>query len=211
MASENETLADIIAEVRRNAESSQMGHKSFLAPSAEYWKSLANRIDAAWSRVRGIVAELAIAVRECKGEKYHVTLLRDADAIASGETPNCPSLVQKQGGGLDNSPGNAAAMREALENAHSLICEGIETEVDDEIEHPFHLELACECIQRAISAPPRNCDAGTPAEQSIGYEKFCFEHRTMERCCQDCPIKDEPCCELAWAQMPYAAEEGGAK
>lgn len=163
-------------------------------------------------------------------------------------------------------------MREALENAHSLICEGIETEVDDEIAHPFHLELACEVIQRALaaapavdcppsnvaalrdaltpwvslaewlienagkealgrgiaeivpqlrrridasraalSAPPRNCDVGTAEEQGRRYEHYCFTHRTMERCCQDCPIKDEPCCELAWAQMPYMAQEGCAK
>ena len=72
-----------------------------------------DRIEAAWSRLRGIVAELANAVRECNGEKYHVTLLRDADAIVIGETPNCPSFVQKQGCGLDNSVGNAAAMRSA--------------------------------------------------------------------------------------------------
>jgi len=49
-------------------------------------------------------------------------------------------------------------LREALENAYSLLCEGIATEVDDAIEHPFHLELACEKIQVALAAPPRNCD-----------------------------------------------------
>jgi hypothetical protein len=56
---------------------------------------------------------------------------------------------------------------------------------------------------RAYKGRLRNCDVGTAAEQSARYEKFCFDHRTMERCCQDCPIKDEPCCELAWAQLPY--------
>lgn len=53
---------------------------------------------------------------------------------------------------------NSAAMREALENAYSLLCEGIATEVDDELEHPFHLELAREVIKSALSIPARNCD-----------------------------------------------------
>ena len=57
--------------------------------------------------------------------------------------------------------------------------------------------------RRVLARPKRNCDVGTPAEQSVRYEKFCFEHRTMERCCEDCPLKSEPCCELAWAQLPY--------
>lgn len=107
-----ETLADIVAEMRRGTK----------LPG--YWRSCdlneilayhADRIEAAWKR----------------------------EAVSKTETTTI---------------GNAAAIREALENAHSLICEGIETEVDDEIEHPFHLELACEVIQRALSAPPRNCD-----------------------------------------------------
>lgn len=63
----------------------------------------------------------------------------------------------------------------------------------------------------AISKPPRNCDAGSSKEQNVRYEKYCFNHRTMERCCQDCPLKDEPCCELAWAQLPYEAQEGCEK
>jgi hypothetical protein len=54
--------------------------------------------------------------------------------------------------------GDIAAMRGALENARSLISEGIETEVKDDIRHPFHLELAIEKINEALSTPPRNCD-----------------------------------------------------
>lgn len=57
--------------------------------------------------------------------------------------------------------------------------------------------------------PPRNCDVGTSTEQMMRFEGFCYNNRSRERCCGDCPIKDAPCCELAWAQMPY--EEGGAR
>lgn len=54
--------------------------------------------------------------------------------------------------------GDMAAMRIALENARSLIFEGIETEVKDDIKHPFHLEFAIAKINKALSKPPRNCD-----------------------------------------------------
>lgn len=101
-------------------------------------------------------------------------------------------------------------MREALENAHSLICEGIETEVDDEIAHPFHLELACEVIQKALSAPPRNCDVGTPKDQLERFSAFCDQ---FDADCAGCPCDGNACtlgaCFAMWAQMPY--EEGGAK
>ena len=68
-----------------------------------------------------------------------------------------------------------------------------------------------EACDAALSEPRRNCDVGSAKEQNARYEHYCFTHRTMERCCQDCPIKDEPCCELAWAQLPYDGEEENAK
>ena len=63
--------------------------------------------------------------------------------------------------------------------------------------------------ESALSAPPRNCDVGTVAEQNERFDKYCYDHRSHEICCGKCPIFGEPCCELAWSQMPY--EEGGAK
>ena len=59
------------------------------------------------------------------------------------------------------------------------------------------------------NATPRNCDVGTVAEQNERFDKYCYDHRSHEICCGKCPIFGEPCCELAWSQMPY--EEGGAK
>ena len=63
--------------------------------------------------------------------------------------------------------------------------------------------------ESALSAPPRNCDVGTVAEQDERFYKYCYNHRSHEICCGKCPIFGEPCCELAWSQMPY--EEGDAK
>ena len=111
----------------------------------------------------------------------------------------------------ERGPGNAAAMREALEEILrylELICKHAKPKG----EQPTALFAAAETVRdmvvKALSAPARQCDVGTPEEQNARYEHYCFIHRTMERCCQDCPIKDEPCCELAWAQTPYEAQEG---
>ena len=67
-------------------------------------------------------------------------------------------------------------------------------------------DVAC----AAISARPRNCDVGTAKEQAERFDEFCYNHRSREKGCGDCPLLEGgPCCELAWAQMPY--EEGGAE
>ena len=56
----------------------------------------------------------------------------------------------------------------------------------------------------------RNCDVGTSKEQSLRFDEFCYNHRSREKGCGDCPLLEGgPCCELAWTQMPY--EEGGAE
>ena len=66
-------------------------------------------------------------------------------------------------------------------------------------------DVAC----AAISARPRNCDVGTVKEQAERFDEFCYNHRSREKGCGDCPLCDIPCCEFAWLQMPY--EEGGAR
>ena len=67
------------------------------------------------------------------------------------------------------------------------------------------MTLKREC-EAALAEKPRNCDVGTAKEQSERFNTYCFNHRTRERCCEDCPIKDAPCCELAWAQLAYESE-----
>lgn len=61
----------------------------------------------------------------------------------------------------------------------------------------------------ALAAPPRNCDVGTAEEQSARYDEFCYQHRTIEHCCANCPIVKYANCELAWAQMQYEEEQKG--
>lgn len=54
----------------------------------------------------------------------------------------------------------------------------------------------------------RNCDIGTPEEQSARFDAHCRKHMG----CLTCPLREKDGgvpkhCEFAWAQMPY--EEGG--
>lgn len=193
---EQETMADILADIRERVENAMRNGERLVHNEAVAMllRSIADRIKAAWKRDEERAVE-------------HAT--RHAEAVARD---NCRDCVHNPRG-KNYEGGNAAAVREALENAYSLLCEGIATEVDDAIEHPFHLELAREKIQDALSEPPRNCDVGTPEEQSDRFADFCDSHSG----CSQCPVKSlwsfanghQPSCGVLWAQMPYKAQEGG--
>lgn len=59
----------------------------------------------------------------------------------------------------------------------------------------------------ALSAPPRQCDVGTPEEQYRRWVHFCEQrlHR-----CDNCPCNRPEGCTFTYENMPYA-EEGGAE
>ena len=66
--------------------------------------------------------------------------------------------------------------------------------------------------EAALAAPPRNCDVGTAEEQAHRFHAFCMAHQSPIKgmCDPPCPCHEQPdkChCMTAWAQMPY--EEGG--
>ena len=91
-----------------------------------------------------------------------------------------------------------------------LLCELVEADIFDGglINKTIS---AAERAKRALSKPRRNCDVGTAKEQSERYNNFCCDHRTYEKCCGDCPLNGEPCCEIAWEQMPYEGDNDGSK
>ena len=107
---------------------------------------------------------------------------------------------------------NAAKMREALLETKSVIakCMDILNKIPDGCEYDGLIdEVADELcdlreshVNAALTAPPRNCDIGTPDEHLVAHRKWCWEH--------DCKPTDScKLCVARWAQMPY--EEGGAK
>ena len=67
----------------------------------------------------------------------------------------------------------------------------------------------CEIISRDLAITLRNCDVGTADEQSERFTKYC-KMFPICRGCECCGKVLLGRCELAWAQMPYEEEEGGA-
>lgn len=78
-------------------------------------------------------------------------------------------------------------------------------------------EDACDRMNKEveIGKPLRNCDIGTAEEQTKRFSDFCVAHRHTDLPrCAGCPLENTPSdtgCSFAWAQMPYAAQEGAGK
>ena len=115
---------------------------------------------------------------------------------------------------------NIKAMHDAIEAINCinigglkrLLCELVEEDIFDGglINRTIS---AVEKARRALSAPLRNCDVGTAEEQTDRYKTLC---RAQKNCNSKCPVMEWrgtsfANCEIAWAQMPYQPEEGGAK
>ena len=119
--------------------------------------------------------------------------------------------------------GNSAKMREALEKFNAVDLSWLELPLDGdssticnsnkkEITIPYwrvaellnEVKAAQDMAKAALSVPPRNCDVGTPKEQSARFDAHCRKHMG----CLTCPLREKDGgvpkhCELAWSQMPY--------
>ena len=64
--------------------------------------------------------------------------------------------------------------------------------------------------QAALAIPRRQCDVGTAEEQAERFKRFCGQFA-----CPECTLTGKSgrmfLCYAQWAQMPYAAQEGGAQ
>lgn len=104
---------------------------------------------------------------------------------------------------------NTKAMREALKRLLNLAYEvqDLNSECEYGPKTSVREQFVIDVAKAALSAPPRNCDVGTPEEQFRRYHKFCMGGHGCSKC--GVGIRSGAGCSLAWAQMPY--EEGGAK
>lgn len=195
MASEQETVADIVAEMhylgKLDEKSIDKIPRTLMGLGL---RTYADRIEAAAKRERGTAWN----------EGY--------DHAKRDFRPIADELER-----LRNTPiGNATAMREALEyvlnfdaSNDAAMGDGI-SDAERIAEYADHIEESQKKAHAALSAPPRNCDVGTAEEQAERYMKFCKNYPK----CTGCPCVGRMQyhkCEFAWAQMPYEAQEGGAK
>jgi len=197
--SENETIADIVAELQRCSDKwiddkakTTMECLGLIAIQS------ARRIEAAWKRER---EELDKRISDL--EAYAKLWTGRADELRL----KCDEFYAKA-----KSVGNAAAMREAL----LRIVEFAKAWADPGADAATTLGLIIDKAESALSLPPRQCDVGTAEEQAERQKAYCRKHFTPDRLggnCRQCPLKDRRgwSCQLAWAQMPYEAKEGAAK
>ena len=178
--SKQETIADIVAAMR---DEGHAGDASCLEWVSAKFTSYANRIEAAAKREREAGAEAAQICGEI------------GEMIGREATREKSSRV-----------GNAAKMRNALENVYSTLerLNPYLLHIDDmRIRREFRGMLchAKNATDFAISAPPRNCDIGNALEQVSRHRIWC-------KCGGGCAVSCKMCF-AKWSQMPY--EEGGAK
>lgn len=156
MASENEqekreTLADIVAEMRRNGDAwcedrSTNKTECLGLITLKY----ADRIEAAWRREKSEIEANALAV---------------GGIVEAARHNECGTPTTEK----SSAVGNAAEMREALDE----ILERIDTwRTDGSMEHWQYSQLF-DIADAALSAPARNCDKFvSQPEMSRAYEEY---------------------------------------
>lgn len=104
-------------------------------------------------------------------------------------------------------------VRELLNRVHTFLsnlCR--DARCDDHCSECIGASDLADDVYDLLRSPRRNCDVGTVEEQSERFRNFCkIESSASGGHCTGCRAicygKNK--CELAWAQMPYAAERKG--
>ena len=224
-----ETINDIVAEMRIGdlcAEDTSASRPEYIN---DFLASYADRIEAAWEREReagaaaaqicGEIGEMvgretttekssrvgnADAVQEVAQEMLNTSMQAVTAERINGWAMRLAEACEQPVTDC-NRLNNAAKMREALSDACYAMFNFLKTQNGGYEEMAKALDKA----KAALATHPRNCDIGTVEEQAERFDCFCYNHRSREKGCGDCPLLEGGPCELAWTQMPY--EEGGAK
>ena len=230
MSNENqETIADIVREMRIGdlcAEDTSASRPEYIN---DFLAGYADRIEAAWKREREAGAEAAqicgeigeIVGREATCSKSsqvgNADIVREVAQEMLNTSMQAVTAERINGWATRlaeaceqpvtdcNQLGNAAKMREALSDACYAMFNFLKTQNGGYEEMAKALDKA----KAALATHSRNCDIGTVEEQAERFDCFCYNHRSREKGCGDCPLLDGGPCELAWLQLPY--EEGGAE
>lgn len=214
MSDKQETIADIIAEKRREA--------NFIVQSAEaYAKAGETSVGTPYDecdleRDRGHADEIRReADRLEAAHRRELATLNLAvssahDALREVMEQNCSHCHKRELA----AGGNAAKLREALMTIRKSLVAPYESELQFIRFSPD--KPLVDLIDAALAESVKNCEVGTPTEQMERFNRFCVshykgpdEHGVIPSGC-DCPCQGKDGCNaFVWSQMPY--EEGGAK
>ena len=226
MADTQETIADIIAWLRRPRE----GENAYLT----LWRDeIADRIEAAHKRkleTKDSVIQTLSAARddELNRHRREMEALKrrrselDAEVAAKDEVikrlNDAISEEQRRKMATTENPsaiGNAAKLREALKHIKDRLphmLQYMRIHWEDANAGGYFDELML-VIDAALAEPPRNCDVGRAEEQYKRFMNMCNSKDVRQ--CAECSMRgftlgcSRDRCFANWAQMPY--EEGGAK
>lgn len=205
-----ETLAEIVAEMRRKSQ-------EFFPDLPIAVLQLASRIEAAWKREREDLNPSGRGAAKTRGQKASARRAAES-CLGTGEAEqyNTVQIGGKMSGGgraeanrrgtatagaapePAKSFGDAAAMREAAESA-LIVVRGI---IDGTLSRRNQSVFDCrDKLKSALSAPPRNCDVGTARQQEARFVEAC--RPSLD--CYVCKLGQGDCdCRFHWAQMPCA-------
>ena len=152
MSNKQETVADIVAEMRNEGHTGDASCLEWVGAKMIHY---ADRIESAAKREREAGAEAAQICGEI------------GEMIGREATREKSSQV-----------GNAAKMREALSDACYAMFNFLKTQNGGYEEMAKALDKA----KATLVAQPRNCDVGTDEEQLRRYEELCYSHTCGSRC-----------------------------
>lgn len=195
MSDPNETIADIVREIRAAAYIQN-------ADTPETVIAFANRIEEAYNREHAEWHGETNAAKEARN--------RIACKMRYEFAAKCRACKA--------SPGDAAAMREALEFVLQFDAtdeaaeEDMLTDAERIAEYADHIEECQKKARAALAAPARNCDVGTAEEQAERFRKACKSWSNADDrdyCSYECPIDGNGDCHERFGQMPFAPAKGG--
>ena len=200
---DNETIADIIEEMRRHGQYNIDEEKGkpvygILTVEGKIIKDFADQLDAAHKREVDALKQRCVELVAEVAAKDEV-IKRLNDAISEEQRRKMATAENS------SAVGDCAKLREALVSIKA----GILKRRSENVWYITDSDIL-EKIDAALTAPPRNCDVGTAEEQYARYEDFCCKHykwNCSSGTCLQCPFS-EPTCKFSWAQLPYESEAG---
>ena len=194
MNGHNETLAEIVAEIRQLAATAKDGVITIHGPTIADRIGKAVRMDMV--KVSLLAAEKAaeIAIKKCRRLFNNAAEMQRIEAAHKREVDKLNSVIQAQRSAFDAeqdrqrraAPGNLAAMREALERTDLFLSAlGKWLKVNDEgQEYALAAGVIHTLVEHALAAPARNCDmplvVDGPADNNADKAWRVFKHHNPD-------------------------------
>lgn len=93
-------------------------------------------------------------------------------------------------------------IRDTVSRLVREIEDGMLVELSSKFESDLAKTLLAD-LKSALAEPIRNCDVGTPEEQSDRFLRFCAKYYPCINCPAFYELNNDTACWSTWEQMPY--------